>query len=94
MFPGARLQIAADGSSPMAFEPCSLTIVFSDGAVSPAELVVAAGGARANCEAALTVDRYTTRAGTIIPKKTWSVSHHALEDSALILHIGRQVLAI
>jgi hypothetical protein len=94
MFPGARLQMAADGSTPLSFEPCSFTIVFSDGAESPAELVLAAGGASASGEAAVTVDKYTTRAGTTIPKKIWSVTHHAVEDTALILHIGRQVLAI
>jgi hypothetical protein len=78
----------------MAFEPCSLTIVFSDGAVSPAELVLAAGGTSANGEAAVIVDRYTTTAGTIIPEKIWSVTHHDVDDGVLILHIGRQILNI
>ena len=72
-------------------EPFGLTITFSDGAVSRAELVLIADGADIDGQAAVIVNAYATAAGTDIPEKTWSAAYDVIESGLLSLHIGRQI---
>jgi hypothetical protein len=72
-------------------EPFGLTIAFSDGTLSQAELVLAEDGTAADRTAAVIVNAYATVAGTVIPEKTWTVAVHAIENGFLKLRIGRQI---
>ena len=72
-------------------EPFGLTIAFSDGTVSQAELVQMAGGTDIGGQAAVIVNAYATAAGTDIPEKTWIVVCHVIENGVLNLQIGRQI---
>lgn len=72
-------------------EPFGLTIAFSDGTLSQAELVLAKDGPDADRAAAVIVNAYATVAGTVIPEKTWAVAVHAVENGFLKLRIGRQI---
>ena len=93
LFPGAILRIAVGGSGTIISKPISLTIAFSDGTVSQAELVLAQDGTDADRSAAMIVNAYSTMAGTVIPEKTWSVSDQAIDNGLLNLRIGRQIQA-
>lgn len=90
-FPGAALRIDFTASKNSTFEPLGLIIRFTDGTVSEAELVVSEDVGEACDQSALIVNGYATRAGTVIPRKMWSVAAHSFEDGALSLRIGRDL---
>jgi hypothetical protein len=90
LFPGAVIRIAPAGSEAgVGFAPLGLTVVFSDGASSHAELVLGPDTADAQGEAALIVSEYTTAAGTSIPQKMWIIAERSFRHGALNLRIGR-----
>ncbi|MET9148746.1 hypothetical protein [Streptomyces sp. NPDC004042] len=79
LFPGARVRV--DGlTSP---RPCGLRLRFADGEETAAEVLVSEAG-----EAALAVEAYTTRAGTRLPARTWTVREHGADDGGLTLRLG------
>jgi len=89
LFPGAVLRVAPNGSlEDFVSKPSALIIVFSDGAKSHAEVIVAVNPSG---ETALVVDGYTTTAGAVIPQKMWRVAGQAFDGERLTIRIGARM---
>jgi hypothetical protein len=93
LFPGAVLRVTPRGShEDLVSNPSALTIVFSDGAKSHAEVLVAvATTVNPGGETALIVDGYTTTAGAVIPQKMWRLAGQMFDGEQLTLRIGSRM---
>lgn len=91
LFPGAVILIdPKDSEEDLGSDPLGLTVVFSDGSSSHAELVVGVDAEETD-EAALIVDGYSTAAGAAIARRMWRIAERVLDDGAWRIRIGRRL---
>ncbi|WP_059008177.1 hypothetical protein [Streptomyces specialis] len=89
LFRGARVRVKGvtdPGSYVAAPAPMGLLVRFSDGTTADAEVVVSADGA-----AALGVAAHTTRAGTRIPERVWTVREFTADDGDVEAVVGERM---
>ncbi|MFT4028645.1 MAG: hypothetical protein QM675_02115 [Protaetiibacter sp.] len=93
LFPGATILVEGEDRSWAEggrLDPIGLDILFSDGATTTAELLVAEGRE----DAALEVEAYRTSAGTELPRAVWRVREAVEADGRILLRLGAKLAGV
>ncbi|MEU4543761.1 hypothetical protein [Nonomuraea dietziae] len=85
LFPGAAVQVDGPAAGEP-LEPFGLVIRFSDGEEAAAEVLVPSEGEAGG--GLLAVEAHTTRAGTLLPSRTWTIREHTAREGGLTLRLG------